>query len=184
MPLCAGNRDSSTHPCGNAFGDGEELFVGQRHHRVRGPGRRPHDRMPSQRLVDDRAKSGRMPRGCDASDRLMGSAAHQCRLALVIDSASRSWASKSVSTRCAPLAMTSSGLPSHSNTRLLAIAPTSHPSCSAAAAAVLASPSRIVMSGSIPTAASAAATLAFRGFTRSLSPPESRSSEAPRRVIP
>src|SRR5690606_11492531 len=41
-----------------------------------------------------------------------------------------------VSARCAPLVSTSSGAPSASNSRLLAIAPTSQPSCSAAACAV------------------------------------------------
>jgi hypothetical protein len=42
-----------------------------------------------------------------------------------------------VSARSAPLAITSSGSPSQSNTRLLAIASTSQPSCAAAAVAVL-----------------------------------------------
>src|SRR6516162_11203627 len=41
-----------------------------------------------------------------------------------------------VSTRWAPLVMTSSGAPSAVKTRLLAIAPTSQPSCAAAVAAV------------------------------------------------
>ena len=50
-------------------------------------------------------------------------------------------------------------------TRLLAIAPTSHPNCCAAADAVLASSSRIVIAGSIPAAATAAATRALRSFT-------------------
>ena len=45
-------------------------------------------------------------------------------------------ATRDVSTRCAPLVITSSGAPSASNTRLLAIAPTSQPSCAAAVAAV------------------------------------------------
>jgi hypothetical protein len=41
-----------------------------------------------------------------------------------------------VSTRCAPLVITSSGSPSASKIRLFAIAPTAQPSCSAALAAV------------------------------------------------
>ena len=45
-------------------------------------------------------------------------------------------ATRAVSTRCAPLVITSSGSPSAANTRLLAIAPTSQPSCAAAAAAL------------------------------------------------
>src|SRR5215831_3027842 len=45
-------------------------------------------------------------------------------------------ATREVSTRCAPLVITSSGAPSAANTRLFAIAPTSQPSCLAAAAAV------------------------------------------------
>lgn len=45
-------------------------------------------------------------------------------------------ATRAVSTRCAPLVITSSGPPSAANTRLLAIAPTSQPSCAAAAAAL------------------------------------------------
>src|SRR5215831_16145406 len=45
-------------------------------------------------------------------------------------------ATREVLTRCAPLVITSSGAPSAANTRLFAIAPTSHPSCFAAAAAV------------------------------------------------
>ena len=45
-------------------------------------------------------------------------------------------ATREVSTRCAPLVITSSGAPSAANTRLFAIAPTSQPSCCAAAAAV------------------------------------------------
>jgi hypothetical protein len=45
-------------------------------------------------------------------------------------------ATREVSTRCAPLVITSNGAPSAANTRLLAIAPTSQPSCAAAVAAV------------------------------------------------
>ena len=45
-------------------------------------------------------------------------------------------ATRLVSTRWAPLVMTSSGAPSALNTRLFAIAPTSQPSWAAAAAAV------------------------------------------------
>ncbi len=45
-------------------------------------------------------------------------------------------ASSLTSTRCRPLVITSNGLSSAMNTRLLAIAPTSHPSASAASAAV------------------------------------------------
>ena len=47
-----------------------------------------------------------------------------------------SLATLAVSTRCAPLVMTSSGAPSALNTRLFAIAPSSQPSWAAAAAAV------------------------------------------------
>lgn len=45
-------------------------------------------------------------------------------------------ATRAVSTRCAPLVITSSGSPSAANTRLLAMAPTSQPSWAAAAAAL------------------------------------------------
>jgi hypothetical protein len=60
------------------------------------------------------------------------------------------------------VAITNSGSPSQSKTRLLAIAPTSHPSCAAAAAAVFASTSRILMFGSTPAVAIAAVTPEIR----------------------
>ncbi len=47
-----------------------------------------------------------------------------------------------VSTRCAPEVRISTGVPPSSKTRLLAIAPTSHPSASAASAAVWAESGR------------------------------------------
>ena len=52
------------------------------------------------------------------------------------DTAPRSAATRAVSTRCAPLVITSRGDPSALNTRLFAIAPISQPSCAAAALAV------------------------------------------------
>lgn len=52
------------------------------------------------------------------------------------EDAPTSEATNDVSTRCAPLVITSNGDPSAENTRLFAIAPTSQPSCAAASAAV------------------------------------------------
>src|SRR5215213_4461126 len=67
-------------------------------------------------------------------------------------------ATLAVSTRCAPLARTSSGAPSASKTRLFAIAPTSQPSASAAAAAVGTGTSKRRTSAATPPACRAATT--------------------------
>jgi len=86
-------------------------------------------------------------------------------LALPMVAAPSTRAKSSVSTRRAPLAMTSSGPPSQSKTRLLAMAPTAQPSCWAAATAVLASASRIRIGAWMPAARIASATRELRSFT-------------------
>src|SRR6185437_5869591 len=74
-------------------------------------------------------------------------------------SAPTSAATRPVSTRCAPLVSTSSGAPSALKTRLLAIAPTSQPSCAAAVAAVGAGSGSSLMSPVTPSSRSTPATL-------------------------
>jgi hypothetical protein len=68
-----------------------------------------------------------------------------------------------VSTRCAPDVRISTGVPSPSKIRLLAIAPTSHPSSAAAAAAVGTASSRITISPVAPAARRASATFCTLG---------------------
>ena len=58
-----------------------------------------------------------------------------------------------VSTRCAPLVITSSGSSSHQNTRLLAMAPTSTPSAAAASGAVAAASGSTTISPVMPARA-------------------------------
>src|SRR5215207_9348521 len=80
----------------------------------------------------------------------------------------RSPATRVSSTRWAPLVITSSGLPSTSNTRLFAIAPTGTPSWAAAAAAVRALSGRWRTVPAAPAARSRRATSATRGCSGSV----------------
>jgi len=72
-------------------------------------------------------------------------------------------ATRAVSTRCAPLVSTSSGAPSALKTRLLAIAPTSQPSCAAAVAAVGAGSGSSLTSPVTPSSRSTPATFIALG---------------------
>ena len=81
-------------------------------------------------------------------------------------------ATREVSTRCAPLVITSSGSPSAANTRLFAIAPTSQPSCAAAAAAVEADSGSTCTGPATPRSRS---TLANREKSTAAIPPSYRS---------
>ena len=154
-----------THFGLDTLGDDEELLIGERHDRIRRSRRGPDHLVLCQRCVDDRAQSLGCPVGATPPMTWPVALRTSCGLALVISPAPMLRARMSVSTRAAPLAITSSGSPSHSNTRLLAMAPTAQPNCSAAAAAVLASAARIVTAGLMPAAATASATRALRSFT-------------------
>ena len=123
------SRPSTTVPAGQR----DELVEGHREHRVRRAARRPDLGVAGEVLVDDRRERRRVAGGRDAADRLTGRLAHLLRRSRAgcCSRPSRS-ASAAVSTRCAPLVITSSGSPSDQNTRLFAIAPTSTPSAAAA----------------------------------------------------
>ena len=105
---------------------------------------RPDLRVAGQRDVDDRADRRRMADRRDAADALPGRREHELGVARVSADVPTSAATFAVSTRWAPPVSTSSGSPSAvAKTSELAIAPTSTPSCAAAAAAVGAASGRI-----------------------------------------
>src|SRR4051794_13094062 len=88
------------------------------------------------------------------------------------------------STRCPPLVSTSSGAPSTSKSRLLAIAPTGMPSCAAAWAAVRALPVSSRTWPAAPEAASRSATAATRGCVGRVMPRILPSARRPARPDP
>ena len=85
--------------------------------------------------VDQRAQRTRVADRGHPPDDLAGGLAHELRVGRFTRAAPARTAAFAVSTRCAPLVSTQ-GAPSALKTRLLAIAPTSHPSWAAAVAAV------------------------------------------------
>ena len=66
----------------DAFGDRQQLLIGQRHHRIRRTRGRPDHRIPSQRLVDDGAQPARVAGRRHSPDDLVGRGADQLRAGL------------------------------------------------------------------------------------------------------
>ena len=119
-----------------AAGDAGKLRERRREDRVRMARCRPDDLVPAEPYVDKRPDLTGMANRRDAADRLPGVRPDEVRVGPLDGATPSSAATLPVSTRCAPLVRMSSGAPSALNTRLLAMAPTSQPSCAAAAAAV------------------------------------------------
>ena len=149
----AGPGTASVDCDGRSAGGRDELREAGRKHRPMVTGGGPDHVVCGQSLVDERAHRRGVPERRDPSDGLSGGRAHHVgRRPAGSEPAPMRSASASVWTRCAPLVSTSKGTPSASNTRLLAIAPTWQPSCSAAAAAVGAEQARTRTSSGIPAA--------------------------------
>ena len=130
-------RPGHSTSTGRAAGDADELLEGGREDGVRVA--RPRPRRPRACPASCPPASGPAPGGRrgDAADRPARWPPGRTRASLAAPAgARRAGRSASVFTRCAPLVSTSSGAPSASKIRLLAMAPTSQPSCAAAAAAV------------------------------------------------
>ena len=151
-------------PRGGAAGDADELGEGRGEHGVRVPGGRPDHVVLVQPGVDQRADRAGMPDRADAADGCPVQARTDEASARSTTTAPTSAATRPVSTRCAPLVITSNGSPpalnTALNTRLLAIAPTSHPSWAAADAAVGARSGSSTTSPETPRSRSTAANLA------------------------
>ena len=136
-----------------AAGEAHELVERHREHRVRRAARGPDLGVAGEVLVDDRRERRGVPgraRLRRSPDRSPPAPAPASRAGSL--SRPRRAASAAVSTRCAPLVMTSSGSSSDQNTRLFAIAPTSTPSAAAASGAVEAASGSTTMSPAIPAA--------------------------------
>ena len=125
----------------------------------------PQQRERGQVDVDDGAQRPGCPTGATPPTSWPVAASTNSGVARRTRSAPTSAATLAVSTRCAPLASTSSGAPSASKTRLFAIAPTAQPSASAAAAAVGTGTSNRRTSAATPPARSAATTRSTGGLT-------------------
>ena len=143
----------------------------------------PDDVVPAAATSRCRSGPARVADGGDAADDLAGVLAYELRGGPAQGRRRRCAAAvRAVSTRWPPEVRISTGEPSASKSRLLAIAPTSHPSASAASAAVCTESGRITISPVPPRRVCSARNRADRGvLARSCRDP-SQSGAGRRRV--